>query len=300
MKTTRFGYEIVKSAEEVLEQGYRSRGKNYYGEKLEEIVKEFDKHGGTNYFTGKGKKQVDYCAITASVILDRALRNYDGSNNIIRSASANTLAGIAKSRGVRVDKTPAIGSLFIYERNDKGQGHIGFVWKVNPRSIASIEGNTESCNSYIIRKGCPEKLECGEYGILTRLRNSPYKTSAGKQYYFIHIEELFDKELMEFPDTENYLADGDSCEIMNWDENNIDEGSDGDREDPVETAKAVSFFETHKDKIVLGGGNVGFVTDVDGSKFETIEVNTTSDTGKLPFAICFIKTKKTAEVLSCR
>ena len=130
MRTTHFGSKIIASAEEVLGLGYRSFGNNYYGEKLEEVVKEFDANGGTSYFTGKGKAQPDYCAITASVILDRAFKKYDVSKNNIRNASANTLASIVKSKGVRVDKKPAVGSLFIYERNAKGQGHIGFVWKV--------------------------------------------------------------------------------------------------------------------------------------------------------------------------
>jgi hypothetical protein len=41
------------------------------------------------------------------------------------------------------------------------------------------------------------------------------------------------------------------------------------------TAGVGSIFYTTR----TGGGHVGFVTDVDGSKFETIEGNTTSDTG---------------------
>ena len=255
MKTTKFGYQLIKSAEDVLGIGYRSFGKNYYGEKLESIVKEFDAHNNTKYWAGKGKAQPDYCAITQSVILDRAFKEFNGSKNLIRSVSANTLASLAKSSGAKVNKTPSIGSLFIYERNDKGQGHIGLVWKVKGNYIETIEGNTESSSSFIIKDGCATKLNPGEYGILTRQRRSPYKTSAGKEYSFVHIEELFGAEKSDFPDTENYLADGEGCELMP-DETGMDfGGSDGDGDVPVEQ----SFISRNKDKIVIGGGVLGLI-----------------------------------------
>ena len=260
MRTTKFGYEILKSAESVLGQGYRSGKKNYYGEKLEDIIKEYDSVGGTKYYAGKGRQQPDYCAITASVILDRAFKNYDGSKNVIRNASANNLAVLAKKSGVRVDGNPAIGSLFIYERNDKGQGHIGFVWKSGHKNyIETIEGNTESCSSFIIKEGCATKLNCGEYGILTRQRKSPYITSAKKKYSFIHIEELYGTSTQDYPDTVNYLADGEYCEIINEDDFNFAEGSDGDAEDPKETHELVQFFHTHMNKILLGGGVLSII-----------------------------------------
>jgi hypothetical protein len=127
MKTTQFGYQLVKSAEEVLGIGYRAGDKNYFGDRLEDVIKEYDRHDGTKFWAGKGKKQPDYCAITCSVILDRAFKRFNGSHNNVRNASAKHLSNLAIASGVRVDDKPAIGSLFVYERNDKGQCHIGFV-----------------------------------------------------------------------------------------------------------------------------------------------------------------------------
>ena len=142
MRTTQFGSEIIKAAESVLGMGYRSNGKNYFGERLEEVIRAFDSHDGTKYWAGRGRQQPDYCAITASLILDKAFKNYNGTHNTIRHAAANKLADLAKASGVRVDDKPAVGSLFIYQRNAKGQGHIGFVWKVNSNNIiASGCGN---------------------------------------------------------------------------------------------------------------------------------------------------------------
>jgi hypothetical protein len=257
MRTTLFGSKIIESAEEVLGYGYRSFNRNYFGERLEVVVKEFDSVSGTSFFAGKGRKQPDYCAITSSIILDKAFRSFDGSVNAIRSASANTLGSLARSTGVRVDRSPSVGSLFIYERNAKGQGHIGFVWKVKAGHIDTIEGNTESCSSYIIKEGCPVRLNCGEYGILTRQRRSPYRTSAGKNFSFIHIEEMFGTDLEEFEPSENYLADGTFCELITTDYDY--EGSDGDASDPVETPKHMAFLHTHKNKIIAGSCGVAIL-----------------------------------------
>ena len=96
------------------------------------------------------------------------------------------------------------------------------------------------------------KLNCGEYGILTRQRKAPYKTSAGKDYSFLHIEELFGTDLDNYPDSENYLADSEFCEIINAEEFDY-EGSDDEAGEPIETPRALSLFHTHKDKIIIGG-----------------------------------------------
>ena len=86
-----------------------------------------------------------------------------------------------------------------------------------------------------------------------------FNPSAKKDYSFIHIEELFGVETEEFPDTENYLADGEYCDLINKNDFNFDDGSDGEAEDPQETKKLVQFFHTHKNKIVLGGGALAII-----------------------------------------
>jgi hypothetical protein len=128
---------------------------------------------------------------------------------------------------------------------------------VNAGYIETIEGNTESGSSFIIKDGCAVKLNAGEYGILTRQRRSPYRTSAGKNYSFIHIEELFDTELLDFPKSENWLAlaDGNFCEMnLSFEEMDF-EGSDGEADEPVET----SIFNRHKDKIIIGSGALALI-----------------------------------------
>ena len=202
MRTTKLGNEIIKAAEDVLSLGYRAYNKNLYGEKLEQIVKEFDVLSTKKYFRGKGKEQVDYCGITQSVILDRAFRNYDGSENKIRNASALEFKNIARKNNIRIDNKASVGSLFLYPRNGGSGFHIGLVYKIIDGGFQTIEGNTYSSNSYIIDKeGCATKLGSNEYGILTRSRQN------NSNIEFIHIEELFGKELFSYPDGGQYLSD---------------------------------------------------------------------------------------------
>ena len=75
MRTTRLGREIIRAAEDVLSLGYRAYNKNLFGEKLENVIKEFDTLSTKKYYRGKGKEQPDYCGITQSIILDRAFSN---------------------------------------------------------------------------------------------------------------------------------------------------------------------------------------------------------------------------------
>ncbi len=204
MRTTRLGYEIIKSAEEVLAMGYRAYNRNLYGEVLEEVIKEFDTLSNKKYYRGKGKEQVDYCGITQSVILDRAFRNYDGSLNSFRTASAGEFKNLAKKHGIRIDKKATVGALFLYPRSGGSGYHIGLVYKIIDGGFESIEGNTYSSNSYIIDKdGCAIKLGANEYGILTRPR------TINKDIEFIHIEELYGNEIFTYPDSNQYLADTD-------------------------------------------------------------------------------------------
>jgi hypothetical protein len=92
-------------------------------------------------------------------------------------------------------------------------------------------------------------LDCKEYGIVTRLRRVPYITGAGKKFSFIHIEELFGKQIESFTPSASYLADYDFCEIVNLDESQIDEGSEDEADEPTES----NFFVQHKEKFIVGG-----------------------------------------------
>lgn len=234
IKTTKFGHEIVKACEEVMALGYRAGNKNRYGKVLEEVVKEYDsKTSSCNQnnigcqYTGAGKKQNDYCAITVSVILDRATQKYKRDKNAsseYRSPAASYFLTNLKGK-VTINNTPAPGCLFVIKRSGGSGYHVGVVWQLinNGNSIQTVEGNTYCSSCYIIdNEGCATKLNPNEYGILTRRR--PTK----KVYKFIHIEELYDNDIIarDLTDVQYAgLADGkkpdNACDIAEFDENAI-------------------------------------------------------------------------------
>jgi hypothetical protein len=255
MLTTKFGNEIIKAAEDVLSLGYRAYNKNLYGEVLENVVKEFDVLSPRKYYAGQGKKQPDYCAITQSIILDRAFRNFDGSVNTFRTASAGEFLSKGKQRGLRVDKNPAVGCLFVQPRNGGSGYHIGLVYKLLGNKFRTIEGNTYSSSSYILQKdGCAIKLGPNEYGILTRLRN------VKPEMQFIHTEEMFSKETSTYPDSPQYLAESDVlCEIMDEDVPATEGDFTGELAAPNISQTSLSFIEKYKTELILGGGIIGII-----------------------------------------
>jgi hypothetical protein len=258
MRTTLFGKKLIEAAEEVLQIEYRAGNRNYFGEALEGLVQEFDANtaGGRRLFAGKGKKQPDYCGITVSVIIDRALREYSGQSNNYRSASAKWFKDNASRHNLRIDKIPRDGSLFLVKRSGGSGYHIGFVWEVSPngRTIKTIEGNTWSGSSFHVRKtGCKIKLDMNEYGVLSRARPIANIDS------FVHIEEMFDATVQDFPKSAAMLADaipsqhladtGGSCSIDDFDA--YAEGGEG-----VNSAGSFLGFipEEYRHYAYIGGG----------------------------------------------
>ena len=229
MRTTLFGQKLIQAAEEVLQVEYRAYDKNQYGEALERVVREYDTNALDKkfMFAGIGKKQPDYCGITVSVILDRAVKAFtEGKQtNTFRSAVAAYFKNNARLFGLRVDKTPRDGCLFLTKREGGSGYHVGFVWEVlNNQSIKTIEGNTWSGSSFHVKAdGCKTKLNYGEYGILTRARLTSSIDC------FVHIEEMFEDKnnvlVMDFPKSAAMLADKGVCNIEELDPNA--DGGDG-------------------------------------------------------------------------
>lgn len=207
MQTTQFGINIIRAAEDVLAIGYRAGTRNQYGEKLEQLWKEYDAHSGTKLYKGAGNKQADYCGGTVSVILDRATRAFNGQSNKFRSASAKEFENLAKKFNIRIDNTPRPGCLFTTLRSGGSGRHVGLVWQVIGENIQTIEGNTYCSSCYYIQNGCKVKLGNNEYGIVTRLRPSQ-KNLKYAPHCYIHVEELFGTTpLVDIPKTEAMLAD---------------------------------------------------------------------------------------------
>lgn len=247
IKTTLFGKALIDAAEEVLQVEYRAGNNNQYGEKLEQIVQEYDLNPiGGKKFTGRGKKQLDYCGITASVIIDRAVRKYTGQTNKFKSASASFFKNSASKHKLRVDNTPTPGCLFLVRRDGGSGYHVGFVWDVNPDgSIKTIEGNTYGSSSFHVRKdGCKIKLNPTEYGILSKARR-PSKIDC-----FVHVEEMFDSDIVEIQRSTAMLADEPPTEGTYCNTEPTDPDADGG--EAINNADLVLGYP--KDKVYIAGG----------------------------------------------
>jgi hypothetical protein len=189
--------------------------------------------------------------MTASVVLDRALKEYNGRDNTMRSAGAKELIGIAKKHNIRVDNKPSVGAMFLtLQGGNPNKRHAGIVWKVenNNKSIQTIEGNAWSGSAMQIgNSGCAVDANNKE-GIISR------KISVGKVKEFLHIEELEGKQINEYSDTPAMLADeGDICLLDSELALDADGGSSGDT-DKTENYNADDYIcGIPKEYIHIGG-----------------------------------------------
>jgi hypothetical protein len=218
MKTTKLGLEIVKSAEQWLAERV-----------IEDYADNRDKHGKiaglwTEYLTGNykpnpNKKKNDaYCAITATVIVDRAVRNYALANNIfgaknpVRHAAAANLIKIAEAANVRtagVDSKnkatldPIPGCMFVVKSSSASGRHAGIVWQVfDDGTFLSIEGNNwagnkkqaqikpeDDCTFYSYNGGTSE---VGNAGIHS------FRRKVSEIKGLIHTEELMGVDVVDY------------------------------------------------------------------------------------------------------
>lgn len=108
-----------------------------------------------------------WCAEFAWMIIDLSCQDWQVDNPLPKTASTRQMVNLAPSRGLTVDKNPAVGSVFFKPRGDNpALGHVGIVF--NPQgdgTIATIEGNYQN-----------------EVAIVTR--------TPDKNYRFIHTEKI--------------------------------------------------------------------------------------------------------------
>lgn len=87
-----------------------------------------------------------WCAKFAWVVVDEAIRDDGGTDNPLpRTAGARDMLDKAYAKGLGVDKSPAVGSVF-YRRSEAAgaSGHVGIVVGVGGGQIKTIEGNLDN------------------------------------------------------------------------------------------------------------------------------------------------------------
>lgn len=127
---------------------------------------------------GRPKREA-YCAKFVWVAVEQASQAAGIHNPIPKSAGACDMLTQSIKRGLRVDKTPGIGSIFY--RSSKitnSSGHVGIVIDVTATTVRTVEGNND------------DRLDDWSYKLETVLSYPRHKQcQRGLGWDFIHIED---------------------------------------------------------------------------------------------------------------
>lgn len=149
---------IIENAtywENKWESGVCKSVKNNRGNCIDEIKSQFSKEViGT-----------PWCAEFVSVVTKTSCEKLDITNLLPYTRSTATMLSGAIKNGLRVDNTPAVGSVFYRTRS--GGGHVGFVVKITDGGIITIEGNSDD-----------------------QVKGRSYSGTEIASYKFIHIEDM--------------------------------------------------------------------------------------------------------------
>jgi len=234
IQTTKFGKVIAEEAEKLLKLNFKEATNNNDGEILVNLVKEFDEKQPIGNKKLQRKNQFAYCAMIASVIIDRAMARL-GEVNTIRTAGAKDWLNVSSRFKFRRDNKPATGAVFMTKTTGEGSTsgyHVGIIWFVQGDKVVTIEGNTPG--GYHLVDGCLKRLPKGWDGIVLKVRK------ASSLAEVIHVEEYFEKDLLAtidpFPsgmDLTGLRDEGEYC-LM---EAEVEESTEGESSDGVEEAK---------------------------------------------------------------
>lgn len=116
-----------------------------------------------------------WCAAFVYAIVEKSCNILGVTNKLPRTKSTRSMLNNAPGKGLKVDKNPAVGSVFFIPRGDNGtQGHVGIVIDVKGDQIFTVEGNLS------------DSVRLGQRKIFSEMR-------------FIHVEDMT---------TEKYISIG--------------------------------------------------------------------------------------------
>ena len=164
---TPYGAQIVGVAEEYALRGCRETSQNR-GPCVDEISKKY---------SGKAVNE-PWCAKFAYVVAQAAAYNVARtSTKLPKTAGARDMLERSRKAGIRVDTTPAVGSVFYRPSTAPGAtGHVGIVKGYDEDYLYTIEGNT----------GPTDKSQ-GVWWAFYPVRDL-------QNFRFIHVEDQFGTE----------------------------------------------------------------------------------------------------------
>lgn len=121
------------------------------------------------YVTGRVSSE-PWCSEFVSMITDITAKKFNVKNLLPVTASTAYMKSQAEKNGLRVDKSPAVGSVFHYYR-DGSLGHVGFIAEVKSDGrLGTVEGNSD------------DRVTDIRFGFKIRTPHSGYS--------YIHTEEM--------------------------------------------------------------------------------------------------------------
>lgn len=113
-----------------------------------------------------------WCAAFVYAVVDKTCNIFGIPNLLPRTKSTRSMLSNAPGKGLNVDKTPAVGSVFFIPRGDNGtQGHVGIVIDIKGNQIFTVEGNLS------------DSVRIGQRQIFNEMK-------------FIHVEEMTKKRII--------------------------------------------------------------------------------------------------------
>lgn len=90
-----------------------------------------------------GVTNEDWCALFVYRCVSDAAAKSGARNPLKRTPSTRSMLQDAQQKGVRINRTPTLGSVFFRERG-AGKGHMGIVTGLSATQMFCIEGNTSN------------------------------------------------------------------------------------------------------------------------------------------------------------
>lgn len=130
-----------------------------------------------------------WCAFFGTKVVNQAAENFGIRCPISFQGSSKAVVEQARRVGIRVDRTPAIGSFFWYPTGTS-TGHLGIIVWGDNRGVFTVEGNTQNDLKCL---GCPKNA----VAVLGSNSNRTYDKLEDLNAVFVHIEEIGNTEEVE-------------------------------------------------------------------------------------------------------
>lgn len=197
--------QIVRTAELWLSFAESYQGGNSDRNNLTPLVKRINSCAGldANAVDASGSG-ASYCLSWTWLVVKGAIECLGGQNCLpLESGSTWKMIRAAKGSRVRVDTTPAVGSVFFrgrmyysgsnagLSRNIGGSGHCGIVTKVNPDGgfeCIDANGRKSELNGTALNRDIYTRAEIDKYNRSDTATSPQFPGITGK-FQFVHVEE---------------------------------------------------------------------------------------------------------------